>query len=1057
MVVLAGRQKVAAGEMLEWQEDVAGGIGSRIVLLKVPAGWGRSTVLDWFAEQVSHVDGGPVTFVFRVAGAVLPEGRGSQAVAVRGSLAEASAGHPVARALGLDRPAGVAVLALGAGSLFMSGFGLLAGVLGAQEAVTAAGSLWDASQAGQTGELARVARAAARVSAQVLVVVLIDDADCLDTGLAVTLLENLMCRDDGKMLVVAAANPGGELARALGKGDRLPLAGRVYAVDADPDMGRQARTDLVRELCPGLDDGLARRIGQRTAAFADVFAVAAAERITELRPGSLAAVAVVDAVIETVTRRPPPSAAAVVVSWAGGVVHARQLDRALAITGQMTPSDDRDLQRSDAGGGPIMRLADPASPRFAAPVAALAARVRQEMAAAVVQEALAIGADPAEPVVGRIVAGRAGHRVRGDLAGEDLGGLVRVQHDLVAALEEVGDLAEAAEIAAEALAGCPAGGTYSPDRDELAAAVLRLACAAPPPDLDPLVRELADEAVAGGAATGLEARIWAAASLLRSPGRREDGGRLAEQAAADLDSHGDLGPQATMWRLQLAVQAGRAGRLDIMQRLLAPLLSGRDDDLRDLAMRVLHAADDPHADIRLGIALLDAELRAGPANQDDLLRLHHALASANAMLGEYRHALSHVRHEILLRNSLQGASHADTLAARDNLADWTGEAGDPAAARDLYVALLPDLQRVLGTEHPNALAARASLADWTGEAGDPAAARDLYAALLPVIERVAGAEFPNALAARHNLARWAGEAGDPAAARDLYAALLPVHERVLGPEHPGTLTNRNNLAAMTGLAGDPAAARDLFAALLPVRERVLGPEHPETLETRGNLADSTGLAGDPAAARDLFAALLPVIERVLGAEHPKALTARNNLADMTGLAGDPAAARDLFAALLPVIERVLGPQHPETLTTRANIAAWTGNCGDRAGALRLYRELLPDRERVLGAEHPETLTTRANIAAWTGNCGDPAGALRLSKELLPDRERVLGPEHPHTLATRAHVAAWTGQCGDPAGALRLSKELLPDLERILGPEHSGTLATRNNIEYWACQAKSVGQ
>jgi hypothetical protein len=37
MVVLSGRQGVAAGELAEWREDVAGGIGSRLVLLAVPA------------------------------------------------------------------------------------------------------------------------------------------------------------------------------------------------------------------------------------------------------------------------------------------------------------------------------------------------------------------------------------------------------------------------------------------------------------------------------------------------------------------------------------------------------------------------------------------------------------------------------------------------------------------------------------------------------------------------------------------------------------------------------------------------------------------------------------------------------------------------------------------------------------------------------------------------------------------------------------------------------------------------------------------------------------
>ena len=72
----------------------------------------------------------------------------------------------------------------------------------------------------------------------------------------------------------------------------------------------------------------------------------------------------------------------------------------------------------------------------------------------------------------------------------------------------------------------------------------------------------------------------------------------------------------------------------------------------------------------------------------------------------------------------------------------------------------------------------------TGEAGDAAAARDQYAALLPIEERVLGPEHTETLTTRANLARWTGESGDAAAARDQLAALLPVYERVLGPEHP---------------------------------------------------------------------------------------------------------------------------------------------------------------------------------------------------------------------------------------------------------------------------------
>ena len=62
--------------------------------------------------------------------------------------------------------------------------------------------------------------------------------------------------------------------------------------------------------------------------------------------------------------------------------------------------------------------------------------------------------------------------------------------------------------------------------------------------------------------------------------------------------------------------------------------------------------------------------------------------------------------------------------------------------------------RVLGPEHQDTLAARHTLALWTGEAGDPAGARDQFAALLAIRERVSGARDPETLTTRHNLADW---------------------------------------------------------------------------------------------------------------------------------------------------------------------------------------------------------------------------------------------------------------------------------------------------------------
>jgi hypothetical protein len=64
------------------------------------------------------------------------------------------------------------------------------------------------------------------------------------------------------------------------------------------------------------------------------------------------------------------------------------------------------------------------------------------------------------------------------------------------------------------------------------------------------------------------------------------------------------------------------------------------------------------------------------------------------------------------------------LAAQKELAYWTGCAGDAAAARDQFAALLLSCEQILGPEHPETLAVWYQLAHWTALAGDKASNED---------------------------------------------------------------------------------------------------------------------------------------------------------------------------------------------------------------------------------------------------------------------------------------------------------------------------------------------
>jgi hypothetical protein len=496
--------------------------------------------------------------------------------------------------------------------------------------------------------VAKLARAGRAVSVSVPVVVVIDDADRLEPDLAVVLVENLIERLAGQVLVVAAVNPDGNLVSALTSRGRYGLTeGRVLTMDADPSMDEQARVELASDLCRELPAAATRRIGQRTQTFAEVFAVGASERLGELdaHGDDAAIVAVVDEVIDAQVTRAPPSGEAVVLAWAGGVMHARQVERAVEVLGEGWPGGNGDMLRLES----VARLADPASPRLAQQVHGLSTRQRHQMAEIVRSTAVDIGGDPGAGLVERIVAWQAAHRVRSDLT--DRAGLMGVQCQLVYGLEDLGDLTAAYQVAETALAehfASQLSDQQTPQYDDLAAAVIRLARTRNTARTSPFIEAAVAAAAAGGAAVGLEALIWAAIDLLAQPAQREQALELADQITTELTGRDDLGAIGNRWRLLLAFHAGRAGYPDIAQQLLAPMLAAPSPpEDEDAARAVLYAIGGPSADIRLQIIGLEAELQASPPDaDDDRLRLHHTLAADYGDLGDYRQALHHAQHEL---------------------------------------------------------------------------------------------------------------------------------------------------------------------------------------------------------------------------------------------------------------------------------------------------------------------------------------------------------------------------------------------------------------------------
>ena len=150
MGVRSSRHQAVLEELAEWWQDISEArIGSRVVLVEVPPGWGATTVLREFGAMVADPDA-PVAISVRVD-AVPLAGRAVEAKALSDALLAPLDRSRLARLFGLDTAAGKAGLALGVGGLFVSGMAAQVSLLLAPLGATAVAECLGCQPGGAAG------------------------------------------------------------------------------------------------------------------------------------------------------------------------------------------------------------------------------------------------------------------------------------------------------------------------------------------------------------------------------------------------------------------------------------------------------------------------------------------------------------------------------------------------------------------------------------------------------------------------------------------------------------------------------------------------------------------------------------------------------------------------------------------------------------------------------------------------------------------------------------------------------------------------------------------
>jgi tetratricopeptide (TPR) repeat protein len=257
-------------------------------------------------------------------------------------------------------------------------------------------------------------------------------------------------------------------------------------------------------------------------------------------------------------------------------------------------------------------------------------------------------------------------------------------------------------------------------------------------------------------------------------------------------------------------------------------------------------------------------------------------AERSGRVGQYTEAVSRYRDLVVKASEALGPHDPQTLRMRHQLAHWTGESGDPAAAIELFTRLFADQETHQGPTHPHTHLARHQLAHWYGRAGRHDEAVRRYEAMRRAAEAEGRTEA--ALDLQCNVGYWQLEAGDTASALRTFTEMLRAAERDLGPAHQITSIARNYYARLAGslplgqegghdglrdlveaaraveAAGDMRRAMRMYGRIADTSERVHGAGSDQTFDARVAQGRTAVASEEFAAASDVFGKILECLE-----------------------------------------------------------------------------------------------------------------------------------------------------------------------------------------------------
>lgn len=419
---------------------------------------------------------------------------------------------------------------------------------------------------------------------------------------------------------------------------------------------------------------------------------------------------------------------------------------------------------------------------------------------------------------------------------------------------------------------------------------------------------------------------------------------------------------------------------------------------------------------------------------------HPVLFRMGTSLGESGHVSSAYEHFDRLcveaREHL-GATHPDTLHARQQAAYWCNMAGFPDEARARLRTLLKRQLGILGPDDRATLTTRRHLLEIDcrhggGRSLPTAELRELVADCSIAL----GPDDPLTLGVLGSYLRSQDATEDPAKTKRAYDRAIARQEEVLGKDHRDTLATRRSRALWRAEAGDRAQAAIELEQVLVDQVDGLGRDHPDVLSTRDALTRLRGVVGY-ARGDDVRWKFVSNAGQVV----------QNAFRDFTPTR-TPADVADSLASLVEDRTRLLGPFHPDTVEAVARLEEWRR---ELSGTLRRIEELKQELKKQLSHYTLESVAVRKirrELIDKTATTGNRAEATAMLEEFLERTIAQFGPTDREAHWAYVELVWRRAGTGDRAGAVAA----LEELSRLRKPPLVTAEQVAADLRFWRGEA-----